>query len=254
MKKFHAIGLGFLASLLAASAGTVYYVSNAGGDDTNSGLGWEQAFKTISNGVAQAAAGDLVLVTNGTYAISTEITLNKGVCVRGVPVDGSVVVDGQDTVRCFNITHADAAVEGLFLTRGNAAPENGGAVLMTSGRLSDCYMVSNSANSGGGIAEVGSGNLTTPTVIENCVIGCNIATNDTTIGGGGGIFLASTRTNVLIQGCVVYGNVATNQLAAGKYGGMGGGLFSYARGMARDCVFSNNIAVAAVAASIHGMS
>ena len=62
-----------------------YYVA-PGGDDTRTGLDdWTNALATISNGVfwANQNAGDAVLVSNGTYVLSTNIYITNGITLRG---------------------------------------------------------------------------------------------------------------------------------------------------------------------------
>ena len=60
-------------SIGTALAGTVY-VSASDGNDGNDGSSWAAAKQTIQAGVDAAVAGDVVLVTNGTYATGTRAT------------------------------------------------------------------------------------------------------------------------------------------------------------------------------------
>jgi parallel beta-helix repeat protein len=61
------------ASLEPQTTGTTYYVSGEG-DDANSGLSTESAFRTLQKAADQTQPGDQVLVMNGTYTKAGPLT------------------------------------------------------------------------------------------------------------------------------------------------------------------------------------
>ena len=74
-----------LAMLLAVGAGTSALAAGVtkhvktpgdGGSDSNSGDRWADAYATISNAVANVGDGDSILVSNGTYLITSEVLLD----------------------------------------------------------------------------------------------------------------------------------------------------------------------------------
>ncbi len=63
--------------------GDVWYVST-NGSDANDGTSWLTPFLTISNAVSKANNGDTVLVSNGVYGITTQVSVTKGILLRSV--------------------------------------------------------------------------------------------------------------------------------------------------------------------------
>jgi hypothetical protein len=77
-------------------SGTVWHVKYAAGEDlTQDGLSWATAKETAGAGlktvIEAAAAGDLVLVGAGTFAIAVGIVEPAGVSIRGAGMDATVV-------------------------------------------------------------------------------------------------------------------------------------------------------------------
>ena len=109
--------LGIL-SLSLSSFATTYYVSDGSGDDANNGQSWATAKKTIQAGVDAAASGDTVLVTNGNYVLTNQISISNAVAVRSVNGAGSTIVDGNGTTRCFYLSHPNAGLDGFTIRGG----------------------------------------------------------------------------------------------------------------------------------------
>lgn len=61
---------------LVVSADTIY-VSPHGSDSNTGKGGWANAVATIGNGVVLAAINDTVLVSNGVYVLTEQVTINK---------------------------------------------------------------------------------------------------------------------------------------------------------------------------------
>ena len=230
---------------------------------------WETAATGIQPAVDAAAAGDLVLVTNGVYATGGRTVGTNGL-VNRVVVDKSVVLrsvhgpestriegaraagtaggngpNGDGAVRCIYLAEG-AILSGFTLTNGatrlyrhdSASDWIGGGAwcASTNAVLTNCVVTGNSADgAGGGVA---SGTL----------FHCTLENNSVTGGDGGGAVWA-TLTN-----CVLVGNLAGEGAGASQSildncilsrnvagpGGGGGALFS----ILRDCTLTDNFAPA----------
>ena len=218
------------------------YVS-PGGSHTPPFLDWATAAHHIQSAVDLSYHGDTVMVSNATYAVSTNIVVTNGVTLRGVGDRDTVIIDGQETARCLLVDHPQAVVEGVTLTRGNAyaggglyladglitncrilqcsAPMggSGGGVFAEAGLVIDCSIVSNSANYGGG------GWLTGTVAMVESVI----EDNDASGNGGGLVMLANTTAS----NCVVRGNITTPT-------GLGGGVYATSSARLDRCIVSGN--------------
>lgn len=239
-----------LAGMLLAAPSvfpqTTWYVS-PDGNDANSGASWPQAFLTISNGVYNAQAGDVVLLSNGVYLAdgkgiagsgtaygTSMVHIDKGITIMGASGNPADVIlnggysngaPGAVTNRLVYISHGDALLAAMTITNGFALT-NGGGVYLGLG------------------------------IVSNCVISGNIASNH-----GGGIFGSSAASTV--THCRVQGNVSSSSGGTYYFGGAiclygGGNLFASeildntntyrgiggvalrSRGVIQDCVFSNN--------------
>ena len=219
-----------------ALAGSVY-VSAAGGNDANDGSSWAAAKQTIQAGVDAAVAGDVVWVTNGTYATGTRVTpghilpnrvvITNDVEVRSVNGPDVTVIAGQgprgpDAVRCvymsagkligFTVTNGHT-----WLTGGDGSYDrNTGGINMypsTTAIVSNCLVTGCSAGDGAGTAwgkvynSVIRGNVASRAaggaggsgVLYNCLI----ADNDGGSYGGG-------SDQSTLYNCTLVGNRASN--------------------------------------------
>ncbi len=138
---------------------------------------WISAAHTIQTAIAGASDGDVILVTNGTYSTGSQIVygsmlnrvvINRAVTITSVNGPGVTFIVGQGSgtgtngdgaVRCVYVG-GNALLAGFTLTNGHTRStgdfsqeqSGGGAWCATSGVLSNCVLVCNSANfSGGGV-------------------------------------------------------------------------------------------------------
>ncbi len=255
-KTLMALTLGLLA--VTAAYSDTWFVSPDGNDGLD-GTNWATAFKTITNGVANAADGDVVLLASGRYKSDgggsnslsqhalaggiSMVAVTKGVTVRGSSGDpADTIIDGMYpnfTNRLFYINHADAMLEAVTITKGFAVT-NGGGVFLWAGLVSNCVFTGNTAsNNGGGLYLLNSGTAT------HCRVQGNISSsrNGDHYEGGGGIFV---RYGGTIQHCDILDNTDT-------YRGAGG---IAARGVSRlwKCVFTNNAGPYGAALSLYNIS
>jgi hypothetical protein len=190
-----------------------------GGAGSQSGKDWANAFATIQAGIAAAVDGDTVLVSNGMYTLSEQISLAKAVTIRSLNGPTNTTISGNNAVRLFDISTGATNwwIDGFTLTSGNCGKSGGaggGALQIlgadVKGLISNCIITNNIAGAnqaGGGIA-AGGGAQTT---YRNCLIANNSATVHT-----GGIAGRSGTGTHTIENCTFYGNTV---LGSGLMGG-----------------------------------
>jgi hypothetical protein len=185
----------------------LHYVATNGANEWPF-AGWPHAATNISDAVHTGGDGDTVLVSNGTYRITSEITLTNAVTVKSGGCPGSKVVDGAGAARCFFLAHSNAVVDGLTVT-GGTATDGGGMFMMGGGAARNCIVRGNFASSGhgGGIYCDGGG------LVENCTIVSNRA-----ILTGGGIYCNNGGT---ILNSVIVSNAADVDAANWDNSGVG---------------------------------
>lgn len=206
------MAMGLLVSARAGSAAT-WQVSPSG-DDANDGTSWKTAKRTIQAAVEAAAQGDIVLVTEGTYVLTKEVSIEKGIIVRSVKGPAVTVVDGRHATRCFNATDTDAMVEGFTVTNGEGPRYGEGGGIYNWGTIRNCIIRGNSVyrGAGGGVYNQG--------VVCNCTIIGNSAGDV-----GGGAYNQGTLRNCLITGNVAYS---------------GGGVFNFTNCIIQSCTITGN--------------
>lgn len=200
---------------VVSAEATAVYVSEATGNDANDGFGWATAKKSIQSGVdVQIVYGGLVWVSNGTYAVTSEITVTSDIMIQSINGPEVTMVDGGGSNRCFNLGRNNCLISGFTITNGYSAANGGGvycdhvvAVVsnctisgntsgwwgggMREGTTSSCTISGNSAENGGGLAGV---------VANNCTISNNSAS-----GSGGGMY-GGTANNCMINDNSAEGN------------------------------------------------
>jgi hypothetical protein len=212
---------------------TIHCVDAAGTNPIAPYLTWETAATDIQDAITASLAADIVLVTNGLYAvggqsmdgvITNRVSLSKAIRVQSVngpwvtAIQGAwdpVSTNGPAAVRCAWLTNY-AALTGFTLqwgaTRasGAASSEQGGGVWCASSNatVANCVIVSNTASSYGSGAYQGT--------LNNCLIHSNGFTGgwdiydanvmSCTIAGNRNVGTwASTMTN-----CTIYYNTPQN--------------------------------------------
>jgi len=230
---------------LTARAATYHVWTNS----TTSGPGtaWSNAFHTIQAAADVATnAGDVVLVTNGTYMPVSEIIVTGGVTVASVGGRDVTIVDGQDSHRCFNLGNNACTISGFTIRNGLASYHAGGGIychgtepVITNctisgsyatfegggvyrGTLGNCTLSNNAAGSG---VMTGTGGGSAWSVLNNCTLSSNTAISDPPDYGsmGGGAAFCT------LNNCTLSGNSAD----------IGGGSYL---GTLNDCVLTGNSA------------
>ena len=145
----------FVTALFALNAHAATRYVRSDGNDSNNGTTWALAKKTINSAVSASAAGDEVVVTNGTYGVIS--TSNKSITIRSVNGADVTIIDGGGKNRCATLGSAgqtNTVLTGFTLYNGRAERINGGGA--HGGTLNECDLYYNSAvfdlnfvNSGG---------------------------------------------------------------------------------------------------------
>ena len=170
------------------------YVATTGDDSTAAVGDSEHPYLTIQGAIdALGTGGGLVSIADGTYKISSQISITNAVTVKGASEDAAkVTIDGQDKCRCVYINHADAKLHFVTITKG--------------------YY--NSSDAVGGCVRIGS----VGGVVEDCVLS-NGGYSGKWGFSGGGIYMSSGRASRL---------TIRSSVAAGGGGGAAAALAGYA--------------------------
>ncbi len=129
-----------------------YYVATTG-DDLNGDGSFGNPWLTVSNGVFNAVAGEVVHVAAGTYTLTTNILVTNAITLRGASRTNTII-QGQFpaiTNRVIYLNHAGATVEeftvtGFGMTQNTPAGSGaGGGVYLVDGTLQACIVSTTSA-------------------------------------------------------------------------------------------------------------
>jgi len=269
---------------------TTNYVWQGSPTPTPPHSSWATAAHTIQDAVDAASPGNLVLVTNGIYAsgatptsgslVSNRVLITKPIRVISVNGPDVTIIAGESC----NGTNGAGAVRGVYLKNGGQIIGftisnghthiigdwlnnrcGGGAVIYSTGTVSECVFINNSAHHyGGGVFGYGSRLISdcrfnnnhandgggVNIMYEGTIRSCQFFGNSASSGGGAYIFPGGIAEWCYAEGneaysgggiysqegtsqwCVVINNIATN----------GGGLFNYGESLVRNCFIFNNSA------------
>ena len=219
-----------LASAISAEAAT-HYVSPSGTHEAPY-TAWETAATNIQAAVDVATNSSMVLVTNGTYGMNTQILVTNGITLASVNGQEVTVVTGCATARCFSLMHSNAVLRG-FTIRGGHALDGAGVYIYNGGRIENCTIKNN------GTAAIYYGGLGAGihVALDGVISGCTVISNVAGYGSGGGIYAANAVT---VSNCVIRYNYADYGGGGHAYGGYGGGLYLINGGTVRGCVIEQN--------------
>jgi hypothetical protein len=227
-------------------------------------LDWSTAATDIQSAIDAAVAGDLILVSNGTYDVggrvvygseTNRVAVNKAVAVQSINGPGPTTITGFNNAprlyhpgRCVYLTNG-ASLGGFTLTNGGASTsgdpireQSGGGVWCESAGaiVSNCIISSNLAQ-----REFGGG------AFGGTLINCVLASNSASYGGGAA---SNTLLNCTLAGNFVsyqnksYGGgaagcILSNCLVVGNHFGFDSGFGGAAAfSILAGCVVSNNSA------------
>jgi hypothetical protein len=259
----------FVAACLALvpiklPAATTHYVDAGGTNAVPPYTNWVTAATNIQDAVDASTDGDLVLVTNGVYAMggrmwydsgANRVTLTNAVTLQSVNGPAVTLIVGNQVVgtgsvltnaaRCVGMGN-NAVLSGFTLTNGEAGqgnyPSGGGVANILSGAstVTNCVLVGNlSTNGAGGGAwrvrlinctivgnRGGNGGGAGSCTLINCIVVSNSASS------GGGVYCDSYSGGWGVTNCTITGNTASSS------GGGVGGTF----GMMNNCIVYYNTA------------
>ncbi|MHC5061025.1 MAG: PASTA domain-containing protein [Planctomycetota bacterium] len=216
-----------LSLLTGPACADIWYVD---GTESGDGSSWQQAFETISEAVAEAAdSGDEIWVKGGTYAISSQIQIDKAVGIYGGFAGDEIernhrdwgnnvtVIDGQGGTRILRSSD-EPVIDGFSLINGHYDTsigfEQGGGALYFGGfgsgnkiaRISNCIISGNTVYfdpvgspgfKGGGAIFIGAGKP----AFTNCLI-----INNSTSAYGGAVNIYSGAPDFI--NCTISNNTA----------------------------------------------
>lgn len=244
--------LGCVAALSGtyAAPGAEFYVAGSG-DDSRAGTNWATARRTIQAGVALAAGGDTVWVSNGTYSAAAEgpvwangktfIVVTNGIALRGFSGRDATIIHGGHPAfsnRCVYLGHSNAVLSGFTVTRGypvdsTLRPQGCGIYAVPGATVSNCIIAANGsreyAHGGGGVFGG---------TVHNSIVSHNEAGGESGSNGGGGgaknseLYNCSLSNNYSIAGgggalaSSLYGCVIVSNSAAQGGGASGGALYN----------------------------
>ena len=232
MKNFAPLFAAAATAILLATAtigeATTRYVAQGGGN-TPPFTNWTQAATTIQAAVNASQAGDTVIVTNGLYTVTTQISVTNSITVKSLNGWSTTTVKGgypATSNRCFYLASTGAVVNGFTITNGYVTGTSGGGVVFANGGcVENCFITGNRA--GPGLSYGGGAAFHSSGTISNCSLVGNQST-DSTYGRGGAIFIGGG--GVTVANCTVSNNSAANT----------GGIFSQASAVIMNCLVCNN--------------
>ena len=209
------------------------YVSLAGGHQwpyTN----WATAANEVFSGVdaIEGTNSPTVWVNSGSYTLTVQVVVYKGVTVRGTGGATNTVINGAGVTRCVSITHSGVVLDGFTVTNGYLASGSGAGINMTGGLVRNCLIVRNNCVWGrGGGLDMNGGTL------ESSTVQANLAHGHTTEGRGGGVH----ANNAVISNCVLRANTV-NDLVNYQDNGDGGGAYLIGTSQLLNSLIVSNIA------------
>lgn len=255
------------------------------GDDTNTGADWVNALATISNAVAKAGANDVILVSNGTYGVTDEILVDKGLTIKGLDAPEKTIVErtGTQSNRIFKLTHPDILLANLTIQKGyigidsgqsggGGALSGGAGIFMTGGTVSNCVITLNTNSPGGAIDSTGypygGGVSMSGGTLWGCTVSSNMASGYGSYGQGVYMMGGTIRDSIVIGNrgrftgndqrkgagiCIFTGGLVTNTDIIANGGTVSsasqvGGLY-YGAGTVVDCRVVSNVSVGVQLAS-----
>ncbi len=152
---------------------------------------WASASTHNQAAVNAATTGDTIMITNGHYLLDAEVSITSAVTLQSVNGPDATIVDGQGSVRCFNLGESVCIISGNFAYQGGGMNDG----YRTSGIAKNCVINGNTASHTGGGADA-------------CYLyNCTVTGNSADIGGG--IYSS------VVNNCIVWYN-------KGSFGNVGG--------------------------------
>lgn len=192
-------GAGSVKGRIVIPPAISHYVSISGGH-VSPFLTWANAATNIQAAVDVAASGDVVVVSNGMYNISAQITVTNAITIKSI--DGNptnTIIDANADVynkrRVIDMGSINAWLIGLTVQGGydEYFTIDGGAGVVA-GSISNCIIKNNAA-----FGPYGGGGGARNSVLFNCLLTINVSENP-----GGAV------KNCTLYNCTLSGNSTVN--------------------------------------------
>ena len=217
-------------AMATATYAATHYVSPSGTHEPPY-TSWATAATNIQDAVDVATNGSTVVVTNGTYALKSQVLVTNGITLASVNGRELSVITGSSTARCVCLMHSNAVLRG-FTVRGGHALDGAGVYIYSGGRVEDCTLKNNRTD-----VYYGGLGAAIHVALDGVISDCTIVSNTAYYGSGGGIYAANAVT---VSNCVFRYNYADYGGGGHAYGGYGGGLYLVNGGTVRGCVIEQN--------------
>ncbi len=229
------------------------YVSSSGSGA--GGTSWETAYTNIQLAINNAVAGDVIWVTNGTYApISTG---NKAITIQSINGAEYTIIDGKNSSRCATLgsatNHFSTVLVGFTLRNGRAHYSGsssgygygGGAY---GGTLNNCVLTGNTASGSGSSNGNGYGGGAYGSTLNYCILSNNTASgSSSSYGSSFGRDYGGGASDSTLNNCTLTENTAKGTgtgLSNASYGNGTGYGYGYGGGVnnctLNDCVLIEN--------------
>ena len=258
-----------------ASRADTHYVAQASQTEVPNYTNWADASSNIQHAINVAGANDTVLVSNGTYNLTNQISITN-ITVRSLNGTNLTFVNGNNYVgkpvtnRCFYIDHS--VLNGFTVSNGFARDSSGGGIyIKNTGLVYNCFIsgntasnISQSSGAGGGGVYISVGGIVSNCSIVNNTFWDNADRTLASVGGGGAdLYDDGILTESYISGNVSYwngGGVCINRAYGNRPPGGtecivtncvvtdnrakkdGGGVYMCYGCVVATCVISNNVA------------
>lgn len=255
-------GLVCLACTVSLSLAATLYVDINNPTPVAPYSSWATAANDIQTAVDAAVSNDTVIIADGTYTITSQLSINKCLTMKSVNGPDVTIVDADGNCRVFNLNSNNGAIvlEGFTITGGYAdydAAHGGGIYAAGNNSICIIYCIveDNAAPVNGGGIHVRSKSTTE---IESSTFRNNFAGRS-----GGGIYVTQNNRVVVITNCVVVGNysemngggidirgddttIRKSQVSNNQAGLRGGGIYVSGSGYRKveDSIIKNNSATA----------
>lgn len=183
--KILTVVFSFLLLLGSTAWADTHYVDINSTNPVSPYISWETAANSIQDAVNAASNGDKVQVADGTYVITSQITIGKSINLSSVNGPYFTIIDAGSNSRVLYLNHPSCKVIGFSVINGYTSNGNGGGIYCSysSTTVSHCIVKNNEARYGGwGWGGLGGGMYQGTAV--NCIFSGNKASGSLLTGGG----------------------------------------------------------------------
>ena len=172
-------------------------------------------YSSLKTAVSEALDGYTLLIGEGIYETTDQISFNKALTLRGLGDTPEAVIVRNTSVttnsyyhRTLEMNNAAGRIENITIEDGRVRNENGGNLRLVTGVVSNCVIrggiaVADGSNgAGGAVAIAGAATLT------HCVISNNVVFGTSSNQGlaGGAVFIAYGAQNARVSNCLIVYN------------------------------------------------